>query len=215
MIASGACRARDHKGASNGSMPRVAKGAAEVIDAAGIDEEPTMANAVLDSHQLASENDGADRTLQLVSFRLAEEEYGIEISRVREIILVGEITEVPQTPPYVKGLINLRSTVIPIVDLKLRFGLPETEQTDDTRIVVVDVGGKTIGVIVDAVNEVLRISRDQIAPPPQAVQGNGGDDYVTGLAKVNDRLLILLDIEKLMFDEDQEEGVLASEPTES
>ncbi len=174
-----------------------------------------MANAVLDSHQLASENDGADRTLQLVSFRLAEEEYGIEISRVREIILVGEITEVPQTPPYVKGLINLRSTVIPIVDLKLRFGLPETEQTDDTRIVVVDVGGKTIGVIVDAVNEVLRISRDQIAPPPQAVQGNAGDDYVTGLAKVNDRLLILLDIEKIMFDQDQEEGVLVSEPSES
>ena len=174
-----------------------------------------MTNAVLDSHQLASENDGADRTLQLVSFRLAEEEYGIEISRVREIILVGEITEVPQTPPYVKGLINLRSTVIPIVDLKLRFGLPETEQTDDTRIVVVDVGGKTIGVIVDAVNEVLRISRDQIAPPPQAVQGNAGDDYVTGLAKVNDRLLILLDIEKIMFDQDQEEGVLASEPSES
>ena len=174
-----------------------------------------MTNAVMDSHQLSSESDGADRTLQLVSFRLAEEEYGIEISRVREIILVGEITEVPQTPPYVKGLINLRSTVIPIVDLKLRFGLPDTEQTDDTRIVVVDVGGKTIGVIVDAVNEVLRISRDQIAPPPQAVQGNAGDDYVTGLAKVNDRLLILLDIEKIMFDQDQEEGVLATEPREN
>ena len=170
-----------------------------------------MTNAVLDSHQLASQADGSDRTLQLVSFRLADEEYGIEISKVREIILVGEITEVPQTPPYVKGLINLRSTVIPIVDLKLRFGLPETEQTDDTRIVVVDMGGKTIGVIVDAVNEVLRISRDQIAPPPQAVQGNAGDDYVTGLAKVNDRLLILLDIEKIMFDQSQQEGPLSNE----
>ena len=170
-----------------------------------------MTNAVLDSHQLASQADGSDRTLQLVSFRLADEEYGIEISKVREIILVGEITEVPQTPPYVKGLINLRSTVIPIVDLKLRFGLPETEQTDDTRIVVVDMGGKTIGVIVDAVNEVLRISRDQIAPPPQAVQGNAGDDYVTGLAKVNDRLLILLDIEKIMFDQSQQEGPLSND----
>ncbi len=196
-------------------MPRVATRAAEVTDAAGIDEEPTMTNTVLDSHQLSSESDGADRTLQLVSFRLAEEEYGIEISRVREIILVGEITEVPQTPAYVKGLINLRSTVIPIVDLKLRFGLPETVQTDDTRIVVVDVGGKTIGVIVDAVNEVLRVSRDQIAPPPQAVQGTTGDDYLTGLAKVNDRLLILLDIEKIMFDQEQEAGVLATESSES
>ena len=161
-----------------------------------------MTNAVLESHQPTSEADGTDRTLQLVSFRLADEEYGIEISKVREIILVGEITEVPQTPAYVKGLINLRSTVIPIVDLKLRFGLPEIDRTDDTRIVVVDVGGKTIGVIVDEVNEVLRISREQIAPPPEAVRGRAGDDYLTGLAKVDDRLLILLDIEQIMFAED-------------
>ncbi len=164
-----------------------------------------MTDAVLETQGTVSEDDGAERTLQLVSFRLADEEYGIEISRVREIILVGEITEVPQTPRHVKGLINLRSTVIPIVDLKLRFGFPEIAPTDDTRIVVVDVGGKTIGVIVDAVNEVLRVSRDQIAPPPQAFRGDTGDEYLTGLAKVGDRLLILLDIEKIMFaDESQE-----------
>lgn len=138
--------------------------------------------------------------MQLVSFRLADEEYGIEIKKVREIILVGEITRVPQTPPYVKGLINLRSTVIPIIDLKLRFGLPETEPTDETRIVVANVAGKTIGVIVDAVSEVLRISQEQIAPPPPTVAGLGRE-YLVGLARLKERLLILLDIEKIILED--------------
>ena len=139
-------------------------------------------------------------TMQLVSFRLAEEEYGIEIHKVREIILVGEITRVPQSPSYVIGLINLRSSVIPIVDLKLRFGLGLSEMTDDTRIVVVQVGGKTVGIVVDAVSEVLRISPDQIAPPPPTVVGLG-QEYLTGLAKLDDRLLILLDIDKILIPE--------------
>lgn len=140
-------------------------------------------------------------TMQLVSFRLAQEEYGIEITKVQEIILMGEITRVPQTPPYIKGLINLRSTVIPIVDLRLRFGLPPQDPTDDTRIMVVNVGGKTIGIIVDAVSEVLRVSQDQIAPPPATVSGLGRD-YLTGLVKLENRLLILLHIERLFSEED-------------
>jgi len=140
-------------------------------------------------------------TMQLVSFRLAQEEYGIEITKVQEIILMGEITRVPQTPPYIKGLINLRSTVIPIVDLRLRFGLPPQDPTDDTRIMVVNVGGKTIGIIVDEVSEVLRVSQDQIAPPPATVSGLGRD-YLTGLVKLENRLLILLHIDRLFSDED-------------
>ena len=103
----------------------------------------------------------------------------------------------PQTPPYIKGLINLRSTVIPIVDLRLRFGLAEEDPTDDTRIMVVNVAGKTMGIIVDSVSEVLRISQEQIAPPPPTVAGLGRE-YLVGLAKLTDRLLILLDIEKIM-----------------
>ena len=142
-------------------------------------------------------------TLQLVSFRLASEEYGIEITKVQEIILMGEITRVPQTPEYIMGLINLRSTVIPIVDLRLRFGLSKEKVTDETRIMVVNVAGKTIGIIVDAVNEVLRISQEQIAPPPPTVAGLGRE-YLTGLVKLEKRLLILLDIDKILGEEGTE-----------
>ncbi|MCX7425173.1 MAG: chemotaxis protein CheW [Planctomycetia bacterium] len=140
-------------------------------------------------------------TMQLVSFRLAQEEYGIEITKVQEIILMGEITRVPQTPDYIKGLINLRSSVIPIVDLRLRFGLAQEEASDETRIMVVNVAGKTIGIIVDAVSEVLRISHEQIAPPPPTVAGLGRE-YLTGLVKLEHRLLILLDIDKILGQEE-------------
>lgn len=140
-------------------------------------------------------------TMQLVSFRLAQEEYGVEITKVQEIILMGEITRVPQTPTYIKGLINLRSTVIPIIDLRLRFGLPQEEPTDETRIMVVNVAGKTIGIIVDAVSEVLRISNNQIAPTPPTVAGLERN-YLTGLVKLESRLLILLDIDQILSQED-------------
>ena len=143
----------------------------------------------------------ATGTMQLVSFRLAQEEYGVEITKVQEIILMGEITRVPQTPDYIKGLINLRSTVIPIVDLRLRFGLARQDATDETRIMVVNVAGKTIGIIVDAVSEVLRISKEQIAPPPPTVAGLGRE-YLTGLVKLENRLLILLDIDRILGEEE-------------
>ncbi len=139
-------------------------------------------------------------TMQLVSFQLGQEEYGVGITKVQEIILMGEITRVPETPAYIKGLINLRSTVIPIVDLRLRFGLPEQAPTEETRIMVVNVCGKTVGIVVDAVNEVLRISRDQIAPPPPTVAGVGRE-YLTGLVRLNKGLLILLDIDKLLAED--------------
>ncbi len=142
----------------------------------------------------------ASGSTQLVSFRLAQEEYGIEITKVQEIILMGEITRVPQTPNFIKGLINLRSTVIPIVDLRLRFGLSEEGHGDETRIMVVNVVGKTIGIIVDAVSEVLRITDEQVAPPPPTVAGLG-QEYLTGLVKLEKRLLIMLDIDKILGDE--------------
>lgn len=139
--------------------------------------------------------------MQLVGFRLAREEYGIPITRVQEITLMGEITRIPQTPDYIKGLIRLRSTAIPIVDLRLRFGLPPEEPTDETRIMVLNVAGKTIGVLVDAVSEVLRITEDQILPPPSTVAGPD-QEYLAGLVKLENRPLVLLDLDKVLGDED-------------
>jgi purine-binding chemotaxis protein CheW len=154
----------------------------------------TATNELLSRDTTNSANTG---TMQLVSFRLAQEEYGIEITRVREIILMGAITRVPQTPAYIKGLINLRSMVIPVIDLRIRFGLPEGEITEESRIMVVNLGGKTVGIVVDAVSEVLRVSTDQIAPPPPTVVGLD-TEYLTGLVKLEKQLLILLDIDKIL-----------------
>lgn len=166
-----------------------------------------MATSTLESppkQVLAEDSDHitqqAAGSLQIVSFQLAKEEYGIEITRVQEIILMGEITRVPQTPVYIKGLINLRSTVIPILDLRLRFGLEDSKITDESRIMVINVQGKTIGIIVDAVSEVLRISTEQISPPPPTVVGLG-QEYLTGLVQFENRLLILLEIDKILSEE--------------
>jgi purine-binding chemotaxis protein CheW len=159
-----------------------------------------VATALHAPPSLGQRGSQATGTIQLVSFRLGDEEYGIEITKIQEIILMGEITRVPQTPSYVKGLINLRSNVIPILDLRLRFGLAETAVTDETRIMVVNIVGKTIGLIVDAVSEVLRVSQNEIAPPPPTVAGLGRE-YLTGLAKLEGRLLIMLDIDKLLDEE--------------
>ena len=135
-------------------------------------------------------------SMQLISFTLGEETYGIEITKIREIIRVGQITQVPETPHYIKGLINLRSTVIPVIDLRTRFGVPEGELTDESRIMVLNVSERMIGIVVDAVSEVLRITGDQIseAPPTVASQGN---EYMIGLVRLEEQLLILLDVDKL------------------
>ncbi len=144
----------------------------------------------------AAENENSG-TLQLASFRLANEEYGIEITKVQEIILMGEITRIPQTPIFIKGLINLRSSVIPIVDLRQRFSMQCDAPTDETRIMVVNVEGRTIGIIVDAVSEVLRVNQNHIAPPPPTVAALG-KEYLTGLVKLENRLLIMLNIDKIL-----------------
>lgn len=134
---------------------------------------------------------------QIVSFRLANEEYGVDIMRAQEIIMMGQITRMPEVPDFICGLINLRGHVIPIVDLRKRFSLPTKDNDEHTRIIVVNVRSKTIGIVVDAVTEVLRINSDQIEPPPTSVTGID-HDYIRGLVKLENKLLILLNIERIL-----------------
>jgi len=168
-----------------------------------------MSTATLESPaQVQAMSTGTQSTLaaaadsmQLISFKLGEEIYGIEITKIREIIRIGQITQVPETPHYIKGLINLRSTVIPVIDLRARFGLPEGELTDDGRIVVLNVGNRTIGIIVDAVSEVLRVTGDQISEAPPTV-ASLGNKYMIGLVRLEEQLLILLDVDRLFGEEE-------------
>jgi purine-binding chemotaxis protein CheW len=137
--------------------------------------------------------------IQLVGFRLDNEDYAIAITKIQEIILMKPITRIPQVPDFIEGLINLRGSVIPIVNLRKRFGLASREVDDETRTIVVNIHDKTVGCIVDAVTQVMRINRDQIQPPPLSVLAIS-HQYIAGLARLEDRLLIVLDIERL-FDE--------------
>jgi len=135
--------------------------------------------------------------LQLVSFNIGTEEFGVDILKVQEINRMVEITRVPQAPNYVEGVINLRGKVVPIVDLRKRFNLELKEYDKNTRIVVVDIDGNIMGMIVDSVSEVLRLSANTIEPPPDIVTGVNAE-YIKGVAKLEDRLLIFLDLSRVV-----------------
>lgn len=144
----------------------------------------------------------AEELLQLVSFKIGSEEYGIDILKVQEINRMPDITKVPQAPHYVDGVINLRGKVIPIINTRRKFNLEEKDHDKDTRIVVVDINGEVIGLVVDSVNEVLRIPSSIVEPPPN-VTVDSGANYITGVARLEDRLLILLDLRKLIGETNQ------------
>tara|TARA_B100000315_G_scaffold43928_1_gene38891 strand:+ start:86 stop:586 length:501 start_codon:yes stop_codon:yes gene_type:complete len=132
-----------------------------------------------------------------LTFFLSNEEYGLEILKVREIISVMEITSVPQTPDFIKGVINLRGKVIPVVDLRLKFGMPEMEYTKETCTIVVDVQGLQMGIVVDTVSEVLDIAESDIEPPP-AFGSTIKTDFILGMGKVKGEIKILLSIDKIL-----------------
>ena len=138
-----------------------------------------------------------DAEEQLVIFELGKEVYGVDISRVQEIIRMATITKLPRAPEFVEGVINLRGRVIPVVDLKKRFGLGQGEHDRSSRIVVVDAGHHTLGMVVDAVSEVLRVQSQAIEPPSPVVT-TVESDYIRGIAKLDGRLVILLDLDKVL-----------------
>jgi purine-binding chemotaxis protein CheW len=140
---------------------------------------------------------------KFLTFALGKEEYGIEILKVREIIGLMESTTVPQTPDYMKGVINLRGKVIPVIDLRLKFSMPEVEYTQETCIIVVDVDGVQAGIIVDSVSEVMDIKRDEIEETPNIGQGID-TNFINGLSDKNGKLIILLNIEKVLSFEELE-----------
>jgi purine-binding chemotaxis protein CheW len=151
---------------------------------------------------------------QLVVFNLANEDYGVDIGAVDGIVKMQSITKVPHAPDFVEGITNLRGEVLPILDLRKRFALPVAETTKDTRIVNVEVDGVKVGMVVDAVTEVLRVAEEDVEPPSPLVTTVDGDrggrnTFITGIAKVDSgegasgRLIILLDLAKVLSTEEQ------------
>lgn len=144
--------------------------------------------------------------IQLVVFMLKQGdmvcEYGVPITQVQEIITMTRPTQLPQAPDFVEGLINLRGRIIPIIDLKKRFQMGTSDITNDTRSVVVEVEGQTVGIIVDEVSEVLRLANSDIEPAP-AIIGGITAEYLTGVGKIEGRLLILLDMNKILSDQEK------------
>ena len=136
-------------------------------------------------------------------FDIADEEYGIPIRNVTEIIGIQSITDLPGTPLYVKGVINLRGKVVPVIDVRLRFSLPEKPYEDRTCIVVVSIKEISVGLIVDSVSEVMGIPVENIEPPP-SVSRSAGTRYLQGLGKVGTDVKILIDTQRLLYDEDLE-----------
>jgi purine-binding chemotaxis protein CheW len=144
----------------------------------------------------------AVQILQLVTFLIGNEEYAVDILYVQEINRMLQITKVPNSPEYVEGVINLRGRVIPVIDLRTRLGMIKKEHDQNTRIIVIDVLGNTLGFIVDSVKEVLRIPSDITEVPPELVS-NVDSEYIKSVGKLEDRLLILIDLDKIFAQPDQ------------
>jgi len=154
---------------------------------------------------------GGTNILQLVSFALGGEEYAVDILKVQEINRMSEIARVPNAPPYVEGVINLRGRVIPVVSLRKKFKMEEKALDAQSRIIIMDIQGLTIGIVVDAVSEVLRIPAGTVDPAPPMAVGVSAE-YIKGIAKLEDRLLILIDMDRLI---EKSESAAMLEATES
>lgn len=150
-----------------------------------------------------SSTEGKSST-QLVTFRLGVNEYGIDIMQAKEIIKMEKITIIPNAPEYVEGVINLRGSVIPIVDLKKRFTLEEAEGEKNTGIIIVHVNGTDMGIIIDSISKVVSIDDENIQDTPHMFSGIG-QRYIRGVAKIEEKLLVILELSELLEDDDYED----------
>ena len=149
---------------------------------------------------LTEENEDTLSNMYL-TFRLGNEDYGIEIRYVTEIVGMQKITEVPDMPLFVKGVVNLRGQVIPVLDMRLRFNMEPREYDERTCIVVVSINTAQVGLVVDTVNEVRNINDDQISPPPRTA-GASSAQYIQGMGKVGEEVIILLEGQRLLFEQE-------------
>lgn len=140
--------------------------------------------------------------LQLVSFRIGQEEYAVNVADVQEIVRLTTITAVPRAPRYVEGVVNLRGRIVPVVDLALRIGLPSQPRTSQSRIVITEIRGQTVGMRVDAVSEVLRLDPNRIEPPSDLLRRSVSEECFMGVGKYEDRLIILLDLHRVLSNAD-------------
>ena len=152
--------------------------------------------------------------MQLVTFLLGGEEYGVPISQIQEIDRLSKITKVPKAARFVEGVTNLRGEVIPVLDTRKRFDLEVQAADDRTRIIIVELGGVKTGLVVDSVREVLSLSKKDIAPPPEAIHTGVDQRFISGIGKVDSgkRMIVLLDVEKILSKDEQSK--LAEVPTE-
>jgi purine-binding chemotaxis protein CheW len=144
------------------------------------------------------------KILQLVTFKLDNEEFAVDILKVQEINKMTDITRIPNAPPFVEGVINLRGKIIPVVDLRKRLGFEGRSFGKSTRIIVVELEGMVLGFTVDSVSEVLRISESTVEPPPSLVSGMESE-YIEGIGKLENRLLLLLELKEVFISNDKRE----------
>ena len=135
---------------------------------------------------------------QLVIFSIGDEEFGVDISQVREIVRLIPITYLPKAPEFIEGVVNLRGQVVAVIDLAKRLVISSKQRGDNTRIIIVEIEGLTMGMIVDSVSEVLRLSSEQIEDVPSVIQTEVQEHYIYGVGKLKDRLLVLLDLKKVL-----------------
>jgi len=191
----------------------LARHAAAVLPAVATPEprttamEPAPSAASAGAHSLSffaapaqEQRLAVEATEHLATFYLDREEYGVDVKQVQEIRRVTEITSVPRAPEFMRGVINLRGRILPVMDLRCKLGLGEVAATPNTRIIVVRVRERLLGLLVDGASQVLKVPVSRIEPPPEEVVERGGD-YIRGVAKLDDRLIILMDIERLLAHE--------------